>query len=345
MPRSMWKGAIQFGLVTIPIRLYLATDSKGISFNMLHETDRSRIQMKIWCPEDEQVISRSETVRGYEYAPDRYVVITDEDLEKVPLRTVRSLEIERFVPAERVDDRDETSADGGRPLRFVKQAYYVEPEKIGRKAFYLLRGVLAEKGLSAICKIVIRDREALAKLDPYASTMLLTTLHWPDEIRAIDELDLADPAELAFKPAERKMAEQLVDAMTGEFDAGEYRDEYRDALLQVIEAKVEGHEIVVADEAPAAKVVDLMAALQASVDAARSGRGGSRESAPTSVASAASARASGARRKTTSASGSARGKEEAARGTRKRGRTGRDEARSAEGREEEAAPARRRKAS
>src|SRR5919206_3125744 len=127
MPRAMWKGAIQFGLVTIPVKLYLATDSKGISFNMLHEKDLSRIQMKTYCPVDDEVISRSETVKGYEYAPDQYVVITDEDLEKVPLKTVRSIEIEQFVP------RDESEGD---ETRFVKQAYYLEPDKIGRKAFY-----------------------------------------------------------------------------------------------------------------------------------------------------------------------------------------------------------------
>src|ERR671929_1956229 len=125
MPRAMWKGAIQFGLVTIPVKLYLATDSKGISFNMLHEKDLSRIQMKTYCPVDDEVISRSETVKGYEYAPDQYVVITDEDLEKVPLKTVRSIEIEQFVP------RDESEGD---ETRFVKQAYYLEPDKIGRKA-------------------------------------------------------------------------------------------------------------------------------------------------------------------------------------------------------------------
>ena len=181
----MWKGAIQFGLVTIPVKLYTATESDyAIRFNMLHESDLSRIQMKVWCPEDEKVISRGETVKGYEYAPDQYVVITDEDLDKVPLKTVRSIEIEQFAP------RDDTTRQHA---QFTRQAYYIEPDKIGRKAFYLLRQVLAEKGLTAICKVVIRDREALAALDPFEETMLLTTLHWPDETRSTKELDL--PAE------------------------------------------------------------------------------------------------------------------------------------------------------
>jgi DNA end-binding protein Ku len=230
----MWKGAIQFGLVTIPVKLYTATESDyAIRFNMLHATDLSRIQMKVWCPEDEQVISRGDTVKGYEYAPDRYVVITDEDLEKVPLKTVRAIEIEQFAP------RDEATAEHA---RFTKQSYYIEPDRIGRKAFFLLRQVLAERGLTAICKVVIRDREALASLDPFEDTMLLTTLHWPDEIRSAKELDL--PAEaFEFKPAEVRMAEQLVEAMTEPFDPARYRDEYREALLQVINAKVEGQEI------------------------------------------------------------------------------------------------------
>ena len=182
MARAMWKGAIQFGLVTIPVKLYLATESKGISFNMLHKTDLSRIQMKVWCPVEDEPISRGDTVKGYEYSPGEYVVITDEDLENVPLKTVRSIEIEQFTKAERDDAA----------VRFVKSAYYLEPDKIGRKAFDLLKSVLEEEGLTAICKVVIKDREALAALDPFGDTMLLTTLHWPDEIRSTDELDLPD---------------------------------------------------------------------------------------------------------------------------------------------------------
>ena len=180
MARAMWKGAIQFGLVTIPVKLYLATESKGISFNMLHKDDLSRIQMKVWCPVEDEPISRCDTVKGYEYSPGEYVVITDEDLERVPLKTVRSIEIEQFTKAERDDAA----------VRFVKSAYYLEPDKIGRKAFYLLKSVLEEEGLTAICKVVIKDREALAALDPFGDTMLLTTLHWPDEIRSTGELDL-----------------------------------------------------------------------------------------------------------------------------------------------------------
>jgi DNA end-binding protein Ku len=265
MARAMWNGAIQFGLVTIPVKLYLATESKStISFNLLHEADLSRIQMKIWCPVDEEIIPRSATVRGYEYAPDQYVVVTEDDLESVPLKTVRSIEIEQFI------ERDGTSADS--PVRFVRQAYYVEPDRIARKAFRLLREVLLEQGLTAICKVVIRDREVLASLDPYEGTMLLSTLHWPDEIRNVGELDLGEE-DIELKPAEKRMAAQLVAAMTGEFDATQYRDEYREAVQRIIEAKVEGKETVeFAEPEPTGKLIDLMAALEASVSAAKAAR-------------------------------------------------------------------------
>ena len=278
MARAMWKGAIQFGLVTIPVKLYLATESDyTIRFNMLHEKDKSRIQMKTWCPVEDEPISRADTVKGYEYAPGEYVVITDEDLEKVPLKTVRSIEIEQFA---KTDDEDSNT-------RFVKQAYYVEPDKIGRKPFYLLRSVLQEEGLTAICKVVIKDREALAALDPFAETMLLTTLHWPDEVRATSELDLPDE-EYDFKPAELAMARQLVSAMTAEFDPSQYKDEYRDALMQVIESKIEGHEVKTPEPAEdTGKLVDLMAALEASVNAAKAARAGEK---PVSVAEAKKAR-------------------------------------------------------
>ena len=265
MARSMWRGAIQFGLVTIPVKLYLATESGGIGFNLLHKTDLSRIQMKIYCPEDDEVIPRSETVRGYEWAKGRYVVLDDKDFEAVPLKTVRAIEIEMFVDAHRE----------GQGIEFVKQAYYLEPDPIGRKAFELLRQVLADEGKTAICKIVLKDREQLAALNPYTKTMLLTTLHWPDEIRSLDELNIPDD-EIDVKPAERKMAEQLVSSMTGEFKPEEFKDNYREALMAVIEAKVAGEAPAPAQKVEPTRIGDLMAALEASVASAREAR---RESA------------------------------------------------------------------
>ena len=267
MARSMWRGAIQFGLVTIPVKLYLATESGGIGFNLLHKKDLSRIQMKIYCPEDDEVISRSDTVRGYEWSKGKYVVVTEEDLESVPLKTVRSIEIEAFVDGEQAEEKG---------TRFVKQAYYLEPDEVGRKAFYLLKSVLTETGKIAICKIVLKDREQLAALNPFSKTMLLTTLHWPDEIRSLEELNLPED-EIEIKDSERKMAEQLVASMASEFDPSQERDEYREALMKVIEAKVAGEKPEPAKKSEPTKIGDLMAALEASVAHAREARRGGGE--------------------------------------------------------------------
>src|SRR5919106_6826216 len=290
MARSMWRGAIQFGLVTIPVKLYLATESGGIGFNLLHEKDLSRIQMKIYCPVDDEVIPRSDTVRGYEWAKGKYVVITEEDLESVPLKTVRSIEITAFV------DEDQAEEKG---TRFVKQAYYLEPDEIGRKAFYLLKSVLEETGKVAICKIVLKDREQLAALNPFMKTILLTTLHWPDEIRSLEELNLPED-EIEIKASERRMAEQLVASMAGEFDPSEERDEYREALMKVIEAKVAGEKPEPAKKSEPTKIADLMAALEASVAAARETRRGGaakEEKAAKPAARAATKRAASGRKR------------------------------------------------
>jgi len=256
----MWRGAIQFGLVTIPVKLYLATEQGGIGFNLLHASCLNRIQMKVYCPYHDEVIPRSETVRGYEWSKGKFVVVTEEDIDSVPLKTMRAIEIEMFV---------DTRRDNG--AQFVKQAYYLEPEAIGTKAFYLLKSVLADEGKSAICKIVLKDREQLAALNPYSNTMLLTTLHWPDEVRSMEELNLLEE-QIEIKPAERKMAEQLVASMTGDFSADAYQDDYRQALMGVIERKVAGEKPEPAQRTEPTNIGDLMAALEASVSAARQER-------------------------------------------------------------------------
>jgi len=261
MARSMWRGAIQFGLVTIPVKLYLATEQGGIGFNLLHATCLNRIQMKVYCPHHDEIIPRSETVRGYEWSKGKYVVVTDEDIDSVPLKTMRAIEIELFINA----SRDSAGT------QFVKQAYYLEPEQIGAKAFYLLKSVLVDQNKSAICKIVLKDREQLAALNPYTNTMLLTTLHWPDEVRAIDELNLPED-QMDIKPSEKKMAEQLVASMTGDFSADDYHDDYRQALMAVIEKKVAGEKPEPQQRAEPTNITDLMAALEASVAAARTER-------------------------------------------------------------------------
>ena len=282
MARSMWRGAIQWGLVTIPVKLYLATESRSISFNMLHETCLNRIQMRTWCQHEDEQISRGDTVRGYEYAKDRYVVITDEDLAAIPLPTVRSIEVERFVPATPAPDE---------PPRYVKQTYYVEPEPLGRRAYALFRDVLAEKDLVAICKVVIKDREALSSLGSRGPVLVLETLHWPDEIRSFGELDLPDEG-TEVKPAERAMAAQLVEPMVGAFDPSDFHDEYRTAVEEMITSKVEGREVATPEEPEVggAQLADLMAMLEASVRAATAGAPAAK---PTSAKSAKAAAATG----------------------------------------------------
>ena len=259
-PRSMWRGAVSFGLVTVPVKLYCATESDyGVKFNMLHKDDGSRINQKIWCAAEGKLIERSDTVKGYEYEPDQYVIVTDEDLEKIPLKTVKSITVEQFV------QRDDATVAG--QLRFAKQAYYLEPEKVGRKAFYLLRQALREKNVIAICKVVLREREAMAALEPFEDTMMLTTLHWPEEIRSAKWVE-ATVEDTTFKPAELAMAEQLVDAMVREFDPASYHDDYRDAMLQMLQAKVEGSDgDLVAPAAATPAPVDLMDLLAASIAA------------------------------------------------------------------------------
>ena len=275
MARAMWKGAIQFGLVTIPVKLYLATESKGIAFNMLHKDDLSRIQMKIVCPVEDEVISRVDTVKGYEYAPGEYVVITDEDLENVPLKTVRSIEIEQFTKAER-DDAD---------VRFVKSAYYLEPDKIGRKAFYLLavrargrgpdgdlqgrhQGPRGARRARPVRRHDAHDHAPLAGRDPLDG-----------------ELDLPRRGLRRSSRPSWRWPSSSSTAMTGEFDPAQYKDEYRDALEAVIQAKVEGKETV-SVEAPeeSGKLIDLMAALEASVKSATTARTAAAGGEPVSVA-------------------------------------------------------------
>ena len=275
MARSMWRGAIQFGLVTIPVKLYLATETGGIGFNLLHESCGTRIQMKVYCPHHDEIIPRSETVRGYEWSKGKYVVVTEEDIDSVPLKTMRAIEIEMFIAASR----------DSQGTQFVKQAYYLEPEQIGAKAFYLLKSVLAEQNKSAICKIVLKDREQLAALNPFSKTMLLTTLHWPDEVRAMDELNLPED-EIEIKASEKKMAEQLVASMTGDFSADDYQDDYRQALMAVIERKVAGEKPEPAARTEPTNITDLMAALEASVAAARSERTAAKADSPKAKAKA-----------------------------------------------------------
>ncbi|HXF36643.1 MAG TPA: Ku protein [Actinomycetota bacterium] len=254
MPRAMWKGAISFGLVTIPVAVYPATEERSLRFNQLHAKDDGRIRYKRVCSVCGEEVPYDEIVKGYEYEKDRYVTLTDEELDAVPVESSRAIDIERFVDLEEID-----------PIYF-KKSYYLVPEEVGAKAYVLLREAMSRDGKVGIAKVSFRDKEHLAALRFKDRAFVLETMFWPDEIREAEGVDV----DAEVRPQEVEMARQLIESLSGPFDPEAYRDEYREKLLEIVERKVAGEEITVAEEAEAPqKVVDLMAALKASVEAAK----------------------------------------------------------------------------
>jgi len=265
MPRSIWKGSMQFGMVNIPVALYVATDSTSkVQFNLLCPDHKTRIKNKRWCPIGEHEVAS--TVKGYEYEKGQYVIFGEDDLDKLPLKSSRAIDIAGFIK--------ESDLPGE---LYYENAYYLEPDKAASKPYALLKKTLEKTGRVAIAKFALRERERLVSLHPLKGTIVLNTLHWPDEIRSTEELNL--PEDIKVSPAELRMAESLVDMMAMEFDPSEFKDEYKEAFDRIVDAKVEGREDLV--EAPEAEaettVVDLMAKLKASVEKAkRSEQAGSR---------------------------------------------------------------------
>ncbi|GAA1735859.1 Ku protein [Nonomuraea bangladeshensis] len=276
--RSIWKGAISFGLVTIPVKLYSATEQKDVSFHQVHREDGGRIRYKRVCQLDGEEIPYADIAKGYELATGEMVVLTDEDFEDLPLTTSRRIDVLQFTPAEQID-----------PIYFAK-SYYLEPDAQGAKPYVLLRDALESSGQVAVVKVALRQRESLATLRVRDGVFVLETMLWPDEIRAPDFEFLEEDIEV--RAQELKMAESLISTMESDFDPGEYHDTYREALQHVIEAKVEGKEVVpAAEEEEAGPAVDLMAALRASVEAAKR----EREGAPAKRGKAASGKAKDAK--------------------------------------------------
>jgi DNA end-binding protein Ku len=255
MPRAMWKGAISFGLVTIPVAVYPATEEKTLRFNQLHDEDGGRIRYKRVCEKDGEEVTFEHIVKGYEVEKDRYVVLTDEDLNAIPVESSRAIDIHRFVDLDEID-----------PVMF-KKSYYLVPEETGAKAYALLREAMADDGRVGIAKVSFRDKEHLAALRFKDEAFVLETMYWPDEIREADFGGVDVSAKI--RGQELEMAKQLIESLSGEWNPEEYSDEYREALLQIVEAKLNGQEIEVVAPEPTAKVVDLMEALKASVAAAK----------------------------------------------------------------------------
>jgi DNA end-binding protein Ku len=256
MPRSMWKGAISFGMVAIPVRMYLATESKSVSFRSLCPCHKQPIRQQRHCSVDDRVLEWKDVLRGFEIGKDQFVIVEDEDLENLPLPTSHTLEIAEFVETGQIP-----------AALYMKQAYYLEPEKVGVKPYYLLKQALEEAGRVAVGKIAFHDREHMATIRPLGKGILVNTLHWPDEIRDQDELNLPEEDVKITEP-EMAMAKMLIENLSQEFDPQRYHDEYREAVVALAQAKAEGQEIAVA-EAPQPKVMDLMAALKASVEASK----------------------------------------------------------------------------
>ena len=255
MPRTMWKGAISFGLVSIPIKVFPATEEKGLSFNQLHDEDHGRIKYQRVCAKCGEIVPFEHIVKGYEYEKDKYVVLTDEELDSVPVESSRAIDILQFVDREEID-----------PV-YYKKSYYLIPEETGIKAYKLLREALSEDGRVGVAKVSFRDKEHLSALRFKDDVLVLETMYWPDEIRAADFPELEKDAKL--RPQEVQMARTLIDNLTEDWHPEQYRDEYREALLDIVEKKVAGEEIEFIEAPEPTRVVDLMEALKASVEAAK----------------------------------------------------------------------------
>jgi DNA end-binding protein Ku len=257
MARAIWSGSIGFGMVSIPVKLYGATESKDISFNLLHATCGTRLKQVRWCPTDEQEVPWGETVRGYQYAKDQFVTLTDEDFEKLPLPSKHTIELSAFVKDSEID-----------PI-FFEKSYYLAPDERGEKPYALLIRTLEKKGLIAIATITIRKKEQLCALRSKDGALMLETLYYPDEIRKQPDTDL-DKTKVTEREIE--MASTLVDLLRKPFEPEEYSDHYREALNQLIEAKLEGREVVTSPAARDTGVIDLADALRKSVEAAKKGK-------------------------------------------------------------------------
>ena len=228
--RSIWKGALSFGLVTIPVKLYGATQTNDVAFHQVHDADGGRIRYRRVCEQDGEEVPYEHIAKGYELPSGETVILTDDDFASLPIRTNRSVDVLEFVPAEQID-----------PIYF-NRSYYLEPDSHGTKPYILLRDALEESGRVAVVKVALRNRESLATVRVREGVLVLETMLWPDEIRDASFGFLDEDVDV--RPQELKMALSLIDSMTDDFDPAQFTDEYREGLEAVIEAKIEGREVV-----------------------------------------------------------------------------------------------------
>ena len=261
--RAIWKGAVSFGLVSVPVKLYAATESHDVSFRQVHAKDGGRIRYQRVCSLDGEEVPYADIAKGYETEDGEMVILTDDDMAELPSTSSREIAVEKFVPSDQID-----------PMLFEK-SYYLEPEKSGAKPYALLRQALLDADRMAVVTVALRQRTTVAVLRVRSTdagdVIVLQTMMWPDEVRTPDfSIDAGD-----VKPAEAKMATMLVETLAGDFDPAEFEDDYAQAVEALVKAKVEGGEVKRTETSTktSGEVVDLLAALQRSVDAAKTARG------------------------------------------------------------------------
>jgi DNA end-binding protein Ku len=257
--RAIWKGAVSFGLVSVPVKLYSATESHDVSFRQVHAKDGGRIKYQRVCSIDGEEVPYADIAKGYETEDGEMVILTDDDMAELPSQSSREISVEKFVPSEQID-----------PI-FFEKAYYLEPEKSGTKPYALLREALKDSDRMAVVTVALRNRTTVAVLRVRDDVIVLQTILWPDEVRKPDfNIDAGD-----VKDAEVKMANMLVETLAGDFEPEEFEDDYAEAVETLVKTKIEGGEIKRTPTATksSGEVVDLLAALQRSVEAAKTGRG------------------------------------------------------------------------
>lgn len=250
--RALGSGTISFGLVSIPIKLFTATSAQNVSFNQLHKKCGSRLKQQLLCPVDNEIVPRTDIVKGYEYQKDRYVQFSDEELKKLEAERTDRLDIVEFVPAESVD------------FIYIEKTYYLGPDKGGDRAYRLLSEAMTRMNRVAVGRFGTRGKEQLVLLRPYRGGLVVHHVFYADEVRSFDDVDR--PGELEFKPVEAELADKLIEQLSSDgFKPEQYHDEYRDRVSAAVEQKAAGQEISVAPEAPQAQIIDLFEALKRSL--------------------------------------------------------------------------------
>ncbi len=261
---TVWKGSISFGLVNIPVKMFTATEDKDIRFKYIHKECHTPVKYKKTCPACNKDVQPEDIVRGYEYEPGKFVILTEEDFDSIEVKSEKAVEILDFVKLEEVD-----------PIYFDK-TYFLGPQETGGKAYTLLREALGGKQRIAVAKITIRDRESLAVIRVYNNVLVLETIFYPDEVRDSKQVP-GVPENLQTTKAELDMANQLIDNLTSAFEPSKYSDTYRERLLEKINAKIAGKDYVVKKEADKENIVSLMEALKQSIQLSKENKSGGRK--------------------------------------------------------------------